>query len=70
MDKRAINSGIAIFGTALARFEARIRFADDVDAAATAHHLAVAVASLGVFERREDFHEGSFRRCVVNRIGS
>jgi hypothetical protein len=45
-----------MFTSALLCFEAWVGLVDDVNAALTAHDLAVTVARLERFERRADFH--------------
>lgn len=40
-----------VLGTALAGLEARVGFANDVDATTAAHDLAIAAAVFGFFQR-------------------
>lgn len=61
----ALLGHFSALGSTLTRFEAWVRFIDDVKGSLTFDHLAVCVAAFGGGERRKDFHKN--RRFVRAR---
>jgi hypothetical protein len=61
-----ISAFVRVLCPALAGLEARIGFADHVNAPPAFNDLAVAVTVLGLFEGRQDFHDkGSFQYVIT-----